>query len=143
VPAGPQQTTGSGFLFDKQGHVVTNYHVVENVGSVSVTFISGEVYTATVLATDYLTDMAVLHISVPIMPAPLVLGDSAQLQVGEFVIAIGNPFGLNHSVTLGIVSALQRVIRSPAGHFIGHSIQTDAAINPGSSGGPCWTWPGR
>jgi len=136
VPGQVLQITGSGFVFDTQGHIVTNYHVVENAGSVTVALISGEVYTATILATDYLTDMAVLHVSAKNLPAPLVLGESAQLQVGQFVIAIGNPFGLTHTVTLGIVSALQRVIRSPAGHFIGNSIQTDAATNPGSSGGP-------
>jgi S1-C subfamily serine protease len=136
VPAGPQQITGSGFIFDTQGHVVTSYHVVENAESVTVALLGGQVYTATVLATDYLTDMAVLHVSAPNLPAPLILGDSYQLRVGQFLIAIGNPFGLQHTVTLGIVSALQRVIRSPAGHFIGHSIQTDAAINPGNSGGP-------
>jgi S1-C subfamily serine protease len=132
----PQEGTGSGFVYDRQGHIVTNYHVVENAESVSVAFASGESYPATVVGQDPSTDLAVLQVQVPSLPDPLPVGDSSQLRVGQFVMAIGNPFQLERTLTLGIISALQRVIQSPDGRFIGEAIQTDAAINPGNSGGP-------
>ncbi len=132
----PQEGTGSGFVYDRQGHIVTNYHVVENAESVSVAFASGQSYPATVVGQDPSTDLAVLQVEVPSLPDPLPLGDSSQLRVGQFVMAIGNPFQLERTLTLGIISALQRVIQSPDGRFIGEAIQTDAAINPGNSGGP-------
>jgi S1-C subfamily serine protease len=132
----PQEGTGSGFVYDRQGHIVTNYHVVENAESVSVAFASGQSYPATVVGQDPSTDLAVLQVQVPSLPDPLPVGDSSQLRVGQFVMAIGNPFQLERTLTLGIISALQRVIQSPDGRFIGEAIQTDAAINPGNSGGP-------
>ncbi len=132
----PQEGTGSGFVYDDLGHIVTNYHVVENAESVSVAFASGESYPAEVVGEDPSTDLAVLRVDVPDLPTPLPLADSSQLRVGQFVVAIGNPFRLERTLTLGVISALQRVIQSPDGRFIGESIQTDAAINPGNSGGP-------
>jgi len=132
----PQEGTGSGFVYDTDGHIVTNYHVVENAETVSVAFASGESYLAEVVGQDASNDLAVLKVSVPDLPRPLPLADSSQLKVGQFVVAIGNPFRLDRTLTLGIISALQRVIQSPDGRFIGEAIQTDAAINPGNSGGP-------
>ena len=132
----PQEGTGSGFIYDTEGHVVTNYHVIENAESVSVALTSGEVYTATIVGTDPSTDLAVLHIAAESLPAPIPLGDSDQLQVGRFVLAIGSPFRQEGTLTVGVISALGRVIESPDGRFIGEAIQTDAAVNPGNSGGP-------
>jgi len=132
----PQEGTGSGFVYDSEGHIVTNYHVVENAESVSVALSSGEVYTATIVGVDPSTDLAVLHIEAEHLPDPIPLGDSDQLRVGQFVVAIGNPFGQEGTLTVGVISALGRVIQSPDGRFIGEAIQTDAAINPGNSGGP-------
>ncbi len=132
----PQEGTGSGFVYDNLGHIITNYHVVENAESVSVAFASGESYEAEIVGEDASTDLAVLRVDVPNLPTPLPLADSSQLRVGQFVVAIGNPFRLERTMTLGIISALQRVIESPDGRFIGEAIQTDAAINPGNSGGP-------
>jgi S1-C subfamily serine protease len=132
----PEEGTGSGFVYDRQGHIVTNYHVVENAESISVAFATGESYPATVVGQDPSTDLAVLQVEAPNLPDPLAVGDSSQLRVGQFVVAIGNPFQLERTLTLGIISALQRVIQSPDGRFIGEAIQTDAAINPGNSGGP-------
>jgi S1-C subfamily serine protease len=132
----PQEGTGSGFVYDRQGHIVTNYHVVEDAETVSVAFASGDSYPAQVVGEDPSTDLAVLKVTVPSLPSPLLLADSGQLRVGQFVVAIGNPFRLERTMTLGVISALQRVIQSPDGRFIGEAIQTDAAINPGNSGGP-------
>jgi S1-C subfamily serine protease len=132
----PQDGTGSGFVYDAQGHIVTNYHVVANADAVSVTLADGEVYQAEIVGTDPSTDLAVLRIDAPHLPAPVPMGDSERLRVGQFVVAIGNPFGLERTLTVGVISSLGRVIESPDGRFIGEAIQTDAAVNPGNSGGP-------
>jgi S1-C subfamily serine protease len=134
----PQEGTGSGFVYDNEGHIVTNYHVVENAEQLTVTFADGQTYDAQIVGSDATNDLAVIRIDGNAdLPDPLVLGDSDSLQVGEFVLAIGNPFGLEQTLTTGVVSALGRVIESPEDNrFIGEAIQTDAAINPGNSGGP-------
>ena len=139
----PQEGTGSGFVYDNAGHIVTNYHVVQDAQSISVALANGSAYTATVVGQDPSNDLAVLFIDAQDLPPPLPLGDSAALRIGQFVLAIGNPFTLQRTLTLGIVSALQRVIQSPDGSFIGQAIQTDAAINPGNSGGPLLDLQGR
>ncbi len=130
--------TGSGFLIDTEGHVVTNSHVVEGAERVEVTLgSSDESYGAEIVGTDPATDVALLKVDVPAdQMHPLALGDSSKVQVGDPVVAIGNPFGLDRTVTSGIISALQRQIQAPNGFSISHVIQTDAAINPGNSGGP-------
>jgi S1-C subfamily serine protease len=130
--------TGSGFLIDNEGHIVTNNHVVEGATKVEVRLGSSDTeHEAEVVGTDPATDVALLKIDVPAdQQHPLELGNSAQVQVGDSVVAIGNPFGLDRTVTAGIVSALQRQIQAPNGFSISHVIQTDAAINPGNSGGP-------
>jgi S1-C subfamily serine protease len=134
----PQEGTGSGFVYDNEGHIVTNYHVIENAEQLTVTFADGQTYDAKVVGSDATNDLAVISIDGNAdLPDPLVVGDSDSLQVGEFVLAIGNPFGLQQTLTTGVVSALGRVIQSPEDNrFIGEAIQTDAAINPGNSGGP-------
>jgi len=132
----PQEGAGSGFVYDDQGHVVTNYHVVEGAERITVKLPSGSVYEATVVGEDPSTDLAVVKIDAPDLPRALPVADSSQLRVGQFAVAIGNPFRQESTMTLGIISALQRVIESPDGRFIGEAIQTDAAINPGNSGGP-------
>jgi S1-C subfamily serine protease len=130
--------SGSGFLIDTEGHIVTNSHVVEGATRVEVKLGSSEVsHTAEVVGTDPATDVALLKVDVPAdQQHPLSLGNSSQVEVGDPVVAIGNPFGLDRTVTSGIVSALQRQIQAPNGFSISHVIQTDAAINPGNSGGP-------
>jgi S1-C subfamily serine protease len=130
--------TGSGFLIDDEGHIVTNNHVVEGATKVEVRLGSSDAeHEAEVVGADPATDVALLKIDVPAdQQHPLELGNSAQVQVGDPVVAIGNPFGLDRTVTAGIVSALQRQIQAPNGFSISHVIQTDAAINPGNSGGP-------
>jgi S1-C subfamily serine protease len=134
----PQEGTGSGFVYDSDGHIVTNYHVVENAQELLVTLAGGGTYEATIVGVDPTNDLAVIRIEAgKDLPKPLALGDSARLQVGQIVLAIGNPFGLQQTLTMGVISALGRVIQSPADNrFIGEAIQTDAAINPGNSGGP-------
>jgi S1-C subfamily serine protease len=134
----PEEGTGSGFVYDTQGHIVTNYHVIENAEELLVTLASGQVYDATVVGSDPANDLAVIRIEAgDDLPAPLALGNSDQLQVGQFVLAIGNPYGLQQTLTMGVVSALGRVIEGAEDNsFIGEAIQTDAAINPGNSGGP-------
>jgi S1-C subfamily serine protease len=139
----PQEGTGSGFVYDSEGHIVTNYHVVADAESVSVALAAGGVYTATIVGTDSSNDLAVVRIEAEDLPAPISLGDSDQLRVGQFVVAIGNPFGLDRTLTVGVISALSRVIESPDSRFIGEAIQTDAAINPGNSGGPLLDLEGR
>jgi S1-C subfamily serine protease len=139
----PQEGTGSGFFYDAEGHVVTNYHVIEGAESVSVALPSGEVYEAEIVGADSSTDLAVLRIEAQKLPDPIPLGDSDQLRVGKFVIAIGNPFGQEGTLTVGVISALGRIIESPDGRFIGEAIQTDAAVNPGNSGGPLLDLRGR
>jgi S1-C subfamily serine protease len=130
--------TGSGFLIDNEGHIVTNNHVVEGATKVEVRLGSSDTeHEAEVVGADPATDVALLKVDVPAdQQHPLELGNSAQVQVGDPVVAIGNPFGLDRTVTAGIVSALQRQIQAPNGFSISHVIQTDAAINPGNSGGP-------
>ncbi len=134
---------GSGFVIDKEGHVVTNYHVVEGVTDLEVDFQSGYKVRGEVVATDIDSDLAVLKVDAPADRLyPLVFGDSDQVKVGQTVIAIGNPFGLNGSMTVGIVSSIGRTLesfrQSSSGAYFtaGGIIQTDAAINPGNSGGP-------
>jgi S1-C subfamily serine protease len=141
----PQEGTGSGFVYDAQGDIVTNYHVIENAEELLVTLGDGQSYSATVVGSDPTNDLAVLHIDASAaLPKPLGLGDSDHLQVGQFVVAIGNPYGLQQTLTTGVVSALGRVIDSPENNqFIGEAIQTDAAINPGNSGGPLLDLEGR
>lgn len=141
---------GSGFVFDAQGHIVTNYHVVEGSRQVEVDFTSGFKTYGTVIGTDLDSDLAVIKVTVPAGElSPLTLGDSDTLQVGQSVIAIGNPFGLDSSMTTGIVSALGRTLnsihQSPGGGYFtaGDIIQTDAAINPGNSGGPLFNLNGE
>ncbi|HEX2096510.1 MAG TPA: trypsin-like peptidase domain-containing protein [Solirubrobacterales bacterium] len=135
---GEGAATGSGFLIDRDGHVITNSHVVEGAERVEVTLgSSDEAYEAEVVGSDPATDVALLEIDAPAdQLKPLSLGDSDRVQVGEPVVAIGNPFGLERTVTAGIVSALQRQIQAPNGFSISHVLQTDAPINPGNSGGP-------
>jgi 2-alkenal reductase len=134
---------GSGFVFDDQGHVVTNFHVVEGADQVEVDFMSGFKAFGTVIGTDLDSDLAVIKVDASAEELhPLPLGDSSTLKVGQTVVAIGNPFGLSGTMTVGIVSALGRTLDSahttPDGDFFtaGDIIQTDAAINPGNSGGP-------
>ena len=137
----PQQQTqkalGSGFVIDKAGHIVTNYHVVAGARSVEVSFSNNESMKARIVGTDPSTDIAVLQVKVRARAlTPLQLGNSDRVQVGDAVVAIGNPLGLDRSVNLGIVSALQRAIQAPNSFSIDHVIQTDAPINHGNSGGP-------
>ncbi len=132
----PQEGSGSGFVYDTDGHIITNYHVIENAEELLVTFSDGQVHEAEVVGVDAKNDLAVIRVEAEAdLPAPLLLGDSSALEVGQFVLAIGNPFGLEQTLTTGVISALGRVIESEEG-FIGEAIQTDAAINPGNSGGP-------
>ena len=131
-----QQAEGSGFVYDNQGDIVTDQHVVDGAQSLSVKFWNGKTYKAHVVGTDASTDLAVIKVDAPpSMLVPLALGDSSKVLVGDGVVAIGTPFGLAETVTSGIVSALHRQITSPNGFPIDNSIQTDAAINHGNSGG--------
>ncbi len=130
----PEQGQGSGFIIDKQGHILTNYHVVGDASQVEVALHNKKTYKAVVIGRDRGHDLAVIQIEAP-EAVPAVLGDSNGLQVGQKVFAIGNPFGLGGTMTRGIISSL-RPIRSPEGAYIEEAIQTDAAINPGNSGGP-------
>jgi S1-C subfamily serine protease len=133
----PSQGTGSGFILDKDGHILTNYHVVADATQVEVLFANGASYPAQVVGSDQYYDLAVLKIDVPSeMLVPVDTGDSSVLKVGQTVIAIGNPFGLDRTLTSGLISALGRRVETEAGGVIGQAIQTDAAINPGNSGGP-------
>ena len=133
----PQEGQGSGFIIDKAGHILTNYHVVANARQVEVTLANKKKYKAQIIGLDRSHDLAVIKIDAPNLQSAT-LGDSSQLQVGQKVYAIGNPFGLNGTMTRGIVSSI-RSVREPGdegGAFIDEAIQTDAAINPGNSGGP-------
>jgi S1-C subfamily serine protease len=130
----PQEGQGSGFVIDKDGHILTNYHVIEDAQQVEVTLHNRKKYKATVIGTDPTHDLAVIQIKAPDLVAA-VLGDSRNLQVGQKVYAIGNPFGLAGTMTRGIVSSI-RPVKEPSGATIEDAIQTDAAINPGNSGGP-------
>jgi S1-C subfamily serine protease len=130
--------TGSGFVIDSEGHILTNNHVVEGASRITVKLgSSNATHRAEVVGTDPSSDIALLKVEAPADQLhPLALGDSSKVRVGDPVVAIGNPFGLDRTVTSGIVSALQRQIQAPSGFSINHVIQTDAAINPGNSGGP-------
>ena len=130
----PQEGQGSGFIIDKEGHILTNYHVVGDSTQLDVTLHNKKTYHATVIGRDRAHDLAVIQIKAPEV-VPATLGESKNLQVGQKVFAIGNPFGLSGTMTRGIISSL-RPIRSPEGAYIEEAIQTDAAINPGNSGGP-------
>ena len=130
----PQEGQGSGFIIDKDGHVLTNYHVIADARQVEVTLHNRKKYRATVVGNDRSHDLAVIQIKAPDL-TPMVLGESKNLQVGQKVYAIGNPFGLAGTLTSGIVSSI-RSVQEPNGININEAIQTDAAINPGNSGGP-------
>jgi len=141
---------GSGFVYDGQGNIVTNYHVIEGVRTVEVRFTSGYMAYGEVIGTDLDSDIAVVKVDAPASELyPLPLGDSSALKVGQTVVAIGNPFGLNSTMTVGIISALGRTLDSihetAEGNFFtaGDIIQTDAAINPGNSGGPLFNTSGE
>jgi S1-C subfamily serine protease len=137
-------STGSGFLIDDEGHILTNQHVVNNAESVTVRFPNGDEVGAKVVGADASADVAVLKLdSVPSGVTPVELGSSESLEIGDLVVAIGSPFGLEGTVTSGIVSALDRELTAPDGFTIDGAIQTDAAINPGNSGGPLLDGQGR
>src|SRR6266446_2901308 len=138
----PQEGQGSGFVIDKEGHILTNYHVIADARQVEVTMHNRKKYKATVVGTDPAHDLAVILIKGAPDLVPAVLGDSRNLQVGQKVYAIGNPFGLAGTMTRGIVSSI-RPVREPNGATIEEAIQTDAAINPGNSGGPLMNWHGE
>jgi S1-C subfamily serine protease len=138
------EATGSGFVIDKDGTILTNAHVVNNATKITVQFANKKSATAHVLGKDESTDLAVLKVDPSGLGLhPLPLGSSGSIQVGDPTIAIGNPFGLERTLTTGVVSAVQRTIRAPDGFQIDHVIQTDAAINPGNSGGPLLDASGR
>jgi S1-C subfamily serine protease len=138
------QGSGSGFVWDEAGHVVTNFHVIEGGSRFSVVLSDQSEWDAEVVGAAPDKDLAVLRIEAPQkLLSPLPLGRSADLVVGQQVLAIGNPFGLDHTLTVGVVSALGRELRSPGGRLIRDVIQTDAAINPGNSGGPLLDSAGR
>jgi len=144
VPGQAQRALGSGFVIDKEGHIVTNYHVVQGAADIEVSFSNQDTVTATLVGTDPSTDLALLEVDVDAQAlTPLALADSDQVEVGDPVVAIGNPFGLERTVTAGIVSALQRQVRAPNNFTIDHVIQTDAPINSGNSGGPLIDADGR
>ena len=130
----PEQGQGSGFILDNKGHVLTNFHVVSDARTVEVTLYNKHQYKAKVLLTDKAHDLALLQIDAPGLQ-PVTLSDSRNLQVGQMVYAIGNPFGLSGTMTRGMISSI-RSVRGPMGNLISDAIQTDAAINPGNSGGP-------
>ena len=135
---------GTGFVYDSKGDIVTNDHVVEGASSISVKFADGSTYKATVVGADPSSDLAVIHVNVPASKLTVLqLGDSSSVAVGDGVVAIGNPFGLDNTVTTGIVSALDREITAPDESPIEGAIQTDAAINHGNSGGPLFNLAGK
>ena len=128
---------GSGFVFDKKGHIITNAHVIDDSTKTVVTFLDGRSYNAQIIGIDQYTDIGVIKVNADLkLLQPLTLGDSSNLQVGEPITAIGNPFGLSGSMTSGIISQMGRLLPSGSGYSIPDVIQTDAAINPGNSGGP-------
>lgn len=140
----PVEGSGSGFIIDQEGHIVTNYHVVAEAREIRVTLADRRSYEAEVAGADRFTDLAVLQIrpgdrALPTLP----LGDSSRLQVGQKVLAIGNPFGFQGTLTTGVISALERTIRTEGGGVLDEAIQTDAAINRGNSGGPLLDSQGR
>ncbi|GAX62312.1 trypsin-like serine proteases [Candidatus Scalindua japonica] len=131
------QGTGSGFLWDSKGHIVTNFHVIYEADEIEVKLMDGKTYDATIVGADPDHDLAVLQINpANLNISPLMIGSSSDLRVGQKVLAIGNPFGLDSTLTTGIISALDRTIQSMTKRYIYDVVQTDAAINPGNSGGP-------
>jgi putative serine protease PepD len=141
---GSSQAEGSGFVYDKRGNIITNQHVVDGATSITVKFWNGKTYKAHLVGSDSSTDLAVVRVDAPSsLLHPLTLGDSSNVQVGDGVIAIGSPFGLQETVTSGIVSALHRTMDAPNNYTISDSIQTDAPINHGNSGGPLIDSAGR
>lgn len=140
IPSG----TGSGFIWDKEGHIITNFHVIQNASKIQVTLSDRTVYEAKVVGQEPNKDLAVLKIDAPANKLqPIPVGQSSTLRVGQSVYAIGNPFGLDQTLTTGVISALGREITSLTGRPIRDVIQTDAAINPGNSGGPLLDSSGR
>jgi S1-C subfamily serine protease len=137
----PQEGQGSGFVIDKEGHILTNYHVIADAREVWITLHNRKKYKATIVGSDRAHDLAVVQIKATDLQ-PMTLGDSTNLQVGQKVYAIGNPFGLAGTLTRGIVSSIRQV-QEPDGMVIEEAIQTDAAINPGNSGGPLLNWHGE
>jgi 2-alkenal reductase len=136
--------SGTGFIWDAAGHVVTNDHVVEGAGSLAVRLASGQVLRAQLVGTAPNYDLAVIRVdNTRSLPPPIAIGSSDDLKVGQWVFAIGNPFGLDQTLTTGIISALKRRLPTSAGREITNVIQTDAAINPGNSGGPLLDSAGR
>ncbi|MGW8289583.1 MAG: S1C family serine protease, partial [Candidatus Bathyarchaeia archaeon] len=128
---------GSGFVYDTEGHIITNHHVIEEVETIEVTFLDGNITSATVVGMDIYSDVAVIKVDSQVTKLqPVVIGASSNLVVGESVAAMGNPFGLSDTLTVGIVSALEREMEAAGNYVIIDVIQIDAAINPGNSGGP-------
>ncbi len=133
----PQEGTGSGFIYDTQGHIVTNWHVVQGASEIEVVLPGGLSLPGGLVGADSYYDLAVIQVDANKLAAPPIpLGGSRPLQVGQRVLAIGNPFGLDRTLTTGVISALGRTIESSSGLLVGNVLQTDAAINPGNSGGP-------
>jgi S1-C subfamily serine protease len=140
----PSEGSGSGFVLDQQGNIVTNYHVIENATEIEVLLADGTAYPAQLVGADQFNDLAVVRIEAPSeLLVPVDIGRASDLRVGQRVIAIGNPFGLDRTLTTGVVSALSRTIETENGQALGEVIQTDAAINPGNSGGPLLDTSGR
>jgi len=133
----PREGTGSGFFYDEAGYIVTNYHVIQNAEELQVTLADGRTLPATLVGSDPSNDLAVIQVEMDTTGLPIAsINEAEDLRVGHFVLAIGNPFGLERTLTLGVVSSLGRVIESPNQRYISEVIQTDAPINPGNSGGP-------
>lgn len=132
----PIEGTGSGFIITEDGYIVTNNHVIEDASRLKVILSNGEEYSAQLIGADPMTDLAVIKINVPYRLKPVKMGNSDKIKVGQFAIAIGNPYRLDNTVTLGVISALNRTLETEEGYKINGVIQTDAAINPGNSGGP-------
>ena len=140
----PREGSGSGFVLDKTGNIATNYHVIEDAQEIEVLLALGEAYPADLVGADPYNDLAVVHIDAPPeLLVPVQIGSASDLRVGQRVVAIGNPFGLDWTLTTGVVSALGRTIETENGQALGEVIQTDAAINPGNSGGPLLDTGGR
>jgi S1-C subfamily serine protease len=128
---------GSGFVHDTNGHIITNHHVIEDADAIQVTFLDGNITSANVIGTDIYSDLAVIKVDPEVTALhPVVLGSSSELIVGEPVAAMGNPFGLSDTLTVGIVSSVERTLDAAGGYVIIDVIQIDAAVNPGNSGGP-------